>query len=195
MNEAFASVCSFLSEKKIRFALLDDSPKEFRLLVSGVSARELKKGFSTLGFKFLCDFEKEKYLYGMDKFLRFFNGEIYVTICFQIACRSTLHGEWVPLDRKINSTALQTIREEGEIPTLSPEDALCYLLAKCVYTEKNFSKEDCEKISENFEIADREKLFFKLEGVFFRFTETMIKMCEEKNFSEIIVSLWEFSDY
>ena len=140
-------------------------------------------------------FRQDKYLYGTEPFLAMEKGNARLVLLCQIACRSTLHGEWVPLDRQINLGALDRLRREDGLPRLSCEDELCYLLAKCVYTEKAFAEPDVSRIAVCLKKADREILMPKLTGVFFRFTERLLQLAEEKKYEEIIPSLWRFAEY
>lgn len=102
----------------------------------------------------------------------------------------------MPLDRKINIDILKRVRNgNAGFPVPGYEDELCYLLAKCVYTQKSFSAGDIERIGECLAHADKEVLMPKLEGVFFRFSERVLEMAKKGEYEDIIPSLFKFADY
>ena len=196
MNDIGNKIAEFAEKTKLQIVFLE--PGKDHWILCDKSDRKTIAGFlKKQGFKGKRSaFRNDKYLYGTDPFMKFEKaGQSVVLVC-QIACRSTLHGEWVPLDRKINLDALQRIRrDQAGIPLLSYEDELCYLLAKGVYTEKAFS-EDCRKrIGLCMKHVQRDVLLPKLEGVFFCFTEKMLVLLEQERYEDIIPALWRFAEY
>lgn len=177
------------------YVVLDEEDDLIRILLQSEEKEKIISFLKKNGWK--CEKKKsgDKYLYGMERFLEFRLNSQLLIVCFQVACRSTLNGEWIPLDRKINVTALSNRIFIDSIPHLSVEDELCYLLAKDVYTEKNFSNIDQHRIEKCFGNVDIDVLMPKLEGVFFRFSDQMIKMLREKKYSFIIKSFHEFAEY
>ena len=133
----------------------------------------------------------------MDHFLYFTMDDVNLVVCCQLACRSTLNGEWVPLDRKINNFALDRVVKDKDttLPIPAPEDMLCYLLAKCVYTEEEFSEKDIERIENCMNQVKEPQLSDKLEGVFFYFTPSILEMVRKGQYSDIIEALWCYSEY
>ena len=194
MSDAVKQLGEQLNKKKIRYAFLDCEDKGFRILVSPKDKEEVKKLLLHLKWRKQKGPE-EIYLYGMEHFSYFENDGISLTVCYQVACRSTLHGEWVPLDRKINNFALTNVRDVDGVSRLCPEDELCYLFAKCVYTEKGFSAEDKIGIEKVLTSIDMDALMPKLEGVFFKFSPRILAMAKEGRFDEIIPALWRFGEY
>ena len=163
MNDEKADLLRQLHSEGIPFALIEDDRNSMRILSSPASRDRIKKLLREQKWARIKKRDKDIYLYGMDHFLYFKKGSISLTICFQLACRSTLHGEWVPLDRKINHTALAKADHSRVPPSLCPEDELCYLLAKCVYTEKCFSDDDQSRIKRAVERVDERLLMPKIE--------------------------------
>ena len=197
MNDSLKVIDKALKKAGIRYAILDSEEKSCRILISPDQKNDLIKAASGSGWKKLKDKSKDIYLYGMDHFLYFTVNDVKLTVCFQLACRSTLNGEWVPLDRKINNFAMDRIvmAEGADTYEPMPEDFLCYLLAKCVYTEKGFSEEDKRRITKCSKKVDTNVLMPKIEGVFFHFSETMLKMIDEGDFEHIIEALWRYAEY
>lgn len=185
-----------LNENGIRFCILDEEDKLIRLLVDYNEREKCLTLLKKLGMKTVKDSSKDIYLYGMNRFDYLQEKDKSVTVCYQVACRSTLNGEWVPIDRIVNLTALNDVRTESEgMKYLGYIDEVCYLLAKCVYTQKAFAKEDVDRITYSYGKADKVLLLQKLELVFFGFASNMMKMIEEQNFDDIIVKFMSYSDY
>lgn len=188
-------IAETLTQAAIPYALLDEENSLVRILISEDKIEFLKKTAAKSGWKQIKDKSKDLYLYGMKRFLYFMvNGETLV-VCCQLACRSTLNNGWVPLDKQINGLALVNVTQKGRLYYLSAEDELCYLAAKCVYTEKEFDKNDIRRIEACMSMVDRERLMPKLEGVFFRFTEHLLQLLERKEYDDIIPSLWKYAAY
>lgn len=195
MNDTCCSLFRILAKNDIEYAILDVSDSIINILCKAEKKKQVKQALGSDGWKRIKDTSNDVYLYGMDHFLYFENNGMKTVICFQIACRSTLNGEWVPLDRKINTYAMSLIESRDGLSYLCPEDELCYLLAKCVFTKKKFSETDTTRIKNCFGRVSIEKLMPKLEGVFFRFSGKMMDMIRQGDFNNIISSLWQFAEY
>lgn len=190
-------ILSKLKEQPEGAALVECTENRIILLAKKESAEQLEKFIIKNGFRRnRKKFKHDKYLYGMERFLDYEKDGAEILIVFQLGCRSTLHGEWVPLDRKINGSVFQGLYTDKDgICRISYEDELCYLLAKCVYTEKAFSKTDRERIEICMGQIDEEKISPKMEGVFFRFTPKLFKLIHEQAYEEVISSLLKYADY
>lgn len=184
-----------LKKAGIAYALLDEKDKNVRILISEKDRRSIITLAGNVGWKRIKDKSGDLYLYGMQRFLYYSAGAVTLTVCCQLACRSTLNDGWVPLDRKINEEALARCRKENDVMRLGKEEELCYLLAKCVYTDKCFEKEDIERIESCFSGTEKTNVLPKLEGIFFRFSERMLEMLEKKEYEDIIGALWRFAEY
>ncbi len=188
-------IVAVLEQAGIAYACLEQSEKDIQLLISESQRDFLKKTVLKSGWKKVKDKSGDLYLYGMKRFMYYSVGDIRVTVCCQLACRSSLNEGWVPLDAKINSQALLDTKEREGFSVLKPEDELCYLLAKCVYTVKEFKKDDIERIKKCFDLSDKEQLLPKLQSVFFRFTERLLQLMGENKYEKIISALWSFAEY
>ena len=197
MSDCLNFVKNTFSESNILFALLDDEEQTLRILASSEKKKDIAMAMQKKGIKKLKDKSKDLYLYGMDHFDYYEINGVKLTVCYQLACRSTLNGEWIPLDRKINNYVMDRIVETNEkgIFTPMPEDYLCYLLAKGVYTQKCFSDYDIKRIEEVREKVDNSILTPKIDGVFFRFSDTILKMTKDNAYEDIVDALMRYSDY
>lgn len=202
-NDQIETVFSELKKKGCRFLVLD-LPSEFpettgllkvRFLVRSEDKRILLEQAVESGWRKKESPEKEGYLYGVEKFLRFILDQVELEFCFQIACRSTLNGSWVPLDRCINYGAIERSVEENGIRLLSPEDRVPYLLANCIYTKKTFTDEDCRLIEEARKKADEKQMREKTGAVFFRFTDKLFSLIDQGEYAGLTDALWRFADY
>lgn len=184
-----------LNQSGFSYAVLDDEKELKRLLIASGDKKAVAKWAAAQGWKPLKDRSGDQYLYGMDRFLYYQVEGCRVILCCQAGCRSTLNGEWIPLDRCINLTALQDAVQEGDCRVLCPVDRVCYLLAKGVYTEQHFSEQDRARIFAALEQADPQRLLEKMRMVFFRFAEQMIAMARQGEFDRMRAALWGFADY
>lgn len=185
-----------INENNILYAVLDYEKNNLEILVDKDSRKRLLCLLVDDGFHKTKKRNHDIYLYGMDVFEYYQKSDLQFTICYQLACRSTLHGEWVPLDRIVNTTALNSaVKDSNEISILNPIDAICYLLAKSVYTEGCFSSEKVYKISELYKSIDKSYLYKKLNLIFFNYTPHMIQHIENNDYDNIISDFWSYGEY
>lgn len=190
-------VLAALKEAEISYAVLDDEDHLLRILIHNSNKKQWMEAAKNKGFKHAKDKSGDIYLYGMDHFLYYDVGGERLIVCCQLACRSTLNGGWVPLDRKINNDALCRVVYSDAVKaySLGAEDFLCYLLAKCVYTESGFSDYDKKRVEQCMGEIKKQVLLNKLEGVFFYFTEILLRMLRAKDYDHVIEALYRYADY
>lgn len=194
MNKNLLTLFEKFDSNNIKYAILDNMNSEINILIPEKTL--IASIMKSCGFKRIIKNKNDLFLYGMIPFQYYTDGKVDICVCNQVACRSTLNGEWVPLDRKINLNIFSNLRKRSDnLSILCSEDQLCYLLAKSVYTNSCFSIEDINRISVLLNEVDVEKLFPKLEGVFFKFTKQIFEMCKENKFNEIVQAVWSFADY
>lgn len=184
-----------LSQAEIPYAIIDQDETFISILIAEKSRESFKALAAESKWKKIKDKSKDLYLYGMKHFLNYSMNGIKLHVCCQLACRSTLNNGWIPLDRKINDHLFEHIRSINSVCYLGVEDELCYLTAKCVYTEKEFHPADIERIKGCMIAADRTQLVPKLEGIFFHFTDILLQLLTEQRYSDIVASLWRFAAY
>lgn len=197
MEKMLENIYNALKAEERKVALLDIEENLLRILIDAEQKDKYVQVLKKLGWRQQKDISKDLYLYGMDHFLYFEMEDVKLVVCCQLACRSTLNGEWVPLDRKINNYALERVVMEQDtvMPVPVAEDLLCYLLAKCVYTKESFSKEDIARIENCMKQVKEPQLSDKLEGVFFYFTNTILEMVKKGQYDDIVEALWCYSEY
>ena len=179
----------------IEYALLKSSAKSLVFLVKLSDVSEIGKIMKELGFRKRKSPSKDIYMYGMNDFVYFQKMDFQVIFQFQISCKSSLHGEWIPLDRVVNVGALERRVKNDTIYYLNDVDYLCYLLADSVYTEGTFAAERSKLIYDLYEKVDKASFNTKLEKIFFKFSRNIISLIQEKKLDMIIDELFRFSDY
>lgn len=194
MNKLYKDIISTLQKSNVIPILMDYSDTNCLLLVNNLN--KAKSILKKMNVKKLKDNPHELYLYGVDKFGYYSKNGLNLTLCGSLACRSTLNGGWVPLDRKINLSAFDNLRIDPEgYNHLAYDNELCYLLAKCVYTTRYFSEEDCNRIQVCLNYLKDEDVYQKIEGVFFNFSHEILVLCRNACYENIVESVWLFSDY
>lgn len=188
-------IAKSLTHAEIPYALVDEGNSEVRILISEDNIESMIKTAAKMRWRRIKDRTGDLYLYGMKRFLYFAVDGKTLVVCCQLACRSTLNNGWVPLDKQINGQALSNLVCKENLYYLSTEDELCYLTAKCVYTEKVFCQRDIERIEACMSRVDRGILIPKLERVFFKFTGCMLRLLERKEYDDIIASLLQYAAY
>ncbi|GHU02869.1 hypothetical protein FACS1894147_05780 [Spirochaetia bacterium] len=187
-----------LVDEDIAYSLLDKSRQQVLLLVSPDQKHKLCNILKRMGWKLQKNSRRrETFLYGMDPFKDFVYKGDAVTVCFQLACKSTMHGEWIPLDRKINNHALETRRLNAEdgLYYLEERHDLAWRLAKIIFTNRFFTPVDIEKIQNNEYLLNDKGLIGFIEGIFFKFTPILIGMVQKRDYERIIPACFSFSDY
>ena len=197
MKDCLKDIKKTLAQADIPFARLDEEADTLRILIAPEKKNDFIAAAVKSHWKRVKDRSKDLYLYGMEHFLYYRFDEITLIVCCQLACRSTLNGEWVPLDRKINISAIDRIVKSTseDIYEPMPEDFLCYLLARCVYTNQEFTPYDISRIEACRKKCDETILAPKIDGVFFHFSDTMLQMIDHGEYDHIIDALWSYSDY
>lgn len=81
------------------------------------------------------------FLYAMDP-LEFYVKDIFhLDICYQLCCRSSDHGEWLPIDQMVQKSVWENRRKNLQYGyfQLSAEDEFVHLITRCIF-DKNAIK-------------------------------------------------------
>ena len=190
-------IVKILEKENLKYAVLGNEQEETLILLSPDDEVNLLKISKQEKWINTDNKIKQKCLYGMHEYLYFSFNNYRFAFCFQLGCKSTLNNAWVPLDRCINIGALdRVLRKDGKnYYQLSNEDYLCYLLAKSVYTDKEFKKETIALIDELVKDINIEAFMKKLSFVFFKFTDEMTRLVQAGKYTNIISDFWQFAEY
>ncbi len=137
------------------------------------------------------------FLYGVKRFRFFVRGSAKLDICFQLTCRSTNAGEWIPLDQEIQDSVWAN-RKWDDLRlcyTLSPIDEIVHLLARAYYDKKGFTEAYRLRIQELFLGIDESDLEHRLRLVFFRAAAEVMLCMRTGEIGEIVARVNAFHDY
>lgn len=137
------------------------------------------------------------FLYAMDKFDFFTKTGINLDICYQLACRSTNADEWMPLDQLIYDSIWSNRKKNSEYPwyEMCREDEIVHLLARCIFDKKKFLEGYINRISELFNLADKNEIIKRLDKVVFKFTPILMELLNNCQYDKIIREYLEYTDY
>jgi len=142
------------------------------------------------------------FLYGVDKFQFKYNNNnnILFDLNFQLAVRSLDAGQWIPLDQKIQESAwenriFEKVDEEFGYWRLSYNDEFVILIARSIFDKRIFQKRYIKKIEELKSKIDLDDVRKKLELVFFKYTQYLLKIIENKEYTTIIKNYLQFKEY
>jgi hypothetical protein len=153
-----------------------------------------KNGFKKIKHPYRHDI----YLYGVPKFEFFKKNDMIIDLNYVIACRSLNNNEWIPLDQVIQKSSWSNrifIRNDFDYYSLSLEDELISLIVRSIFDKKEFISGYIFRIEWIFQKINEKIFKEKLELVFFKYTETLIKQIRKKEYSDIINNYISFKEY
>ncbi|PZW43784.1 putative nucleotidyltransferase [Mesonia algae] len=138
------------------------------------------------------------YLYSMNAF-DFYNLKgLHIDVAYELACRSIITRQWIPLDQKIQDNVWRYKREVHNSPwkyLLSYEIEMVHLLTRCIFDKKIFTKGYISRIDEIYPLSNKDVLAEYLDLVFFKFRYTLLKKVKHKEYNTIINEYLTFKDY
>jgi hypothetical protein len=198
-NITVANVLRNISDNgMISYSLLDEDKDNIFILISPEEKYQFRKIVKSFGWKPIksrC--KKDSFLYGMDAPENFVCANAVITIFFQLACKSAMQKEWLPLDRSVNDLALKSriLDPVDGLYKLEGRYDMVYRLAKCVFTRRTFAESDIENIQNNEGLLDDSVLVLFLKKTFFKFTPILIDMLLNRDYAHIVSSCFEFNNY
>lgn len=137
------------------------------------------------------------FLYAMNPFEFYINKSMKLDVCYQLSCRSTNAGEWMPLDRAINSGLWKQLRRNQPFGwfELAEEYEFVHLLTRCIFDKKEFKVEYISRIDMLLLEGWGEKSKLKLDKIFFKFTEDLLNLLQQRRYGEIIDAYLHFTNY
>lgn len=178
-----------VSQKLDMFIRLEDNERFKKLML----ANRYSKVYSNT--------EKYRFIYRLepDIFWRSEEGNLEVHSACQMSCTSmsNLFKAKLPLDESIQKSLWSNKVWDAEKSwwRICDEDHLIYLIVNCVFNQGYFDDESIVRICGLKEILSSESLVEKLRGVFFRFTEELIRHILEEQFQTIIHHYKTFCSY
>lgn len=151
-------------------------------------------------FEVLHPFDNQSdfvFLYGVKRFRFFVRGSAKLDICFQLTCRSTNAGEWIPLDQEIQDSVWANRKWDDlrQCYMLSPIDEIVHLLARAYFDKKGVAEAYRLRIQELFSGMDEADLEHRLRLVFFRAAGEVMSCLRSGEIGKIVTRVTAFHDY
>ncbi len=127
-----------------------------------------------------------------------FIGDEAVEIMYQLSVNAyAMDKAVIPLDKSINDGIFEraVFDKNNNCYQLSVSDMLCFRMAFCIFDLRCFDEEAIAFIKTNKEYLYEENTRFKLDNVFFRFTDRLTELIEEGRYTEILREYDSFSEY
>ena len=141
------------------------------------------------------------FLYGVNKFNFFINSDkVILDLNYQLACRSTDAGQWIPLDQTIQQSAWRnkkfiTINKDFGYWSLSFEDEFITLITRSVFDKNEFNQPYVKRIRELYQSINIKEVILKLELIFFKFTPYLLDLIDKDKYDIIVNHYLTFKDY
>jgi hypothetical protein len=125
------------------------------------------------------------------------DAELYIDINFKLCCKSLSAKIWIPLDDEINSSIWKNKvwDMENNWWYMDEYNLIVYLVVRCIFDKKYFSKEYIYEIDSRRELLNNSCVISKLKKVFFLFTPTLLYLLYERKYDDIIQSYISFAEY
>lgn len=178
-----------------------DESKDIDLVIYPHHKAEFHKFMKAEGFKkerHPWDFGNNfVFLYAMDKFEFYAKEGMRIDVCYQLACRSTDHGEWVPIDQVIQKSAWENRKrnERYSYYQLSSEDEFVHLITRCIFDKKVFKEEYRNRLHFLYQQIDKEDVRMKLSMVVFRYADSLLNQIENGEYDKICDNYLRFTEY
>ena len=197
------NILSIMNEIKLEYCVVDYSKKSGELDIF-VRERDLSIFYDVMkkeGFKITHSSTDEySFIYRLvpDAFWTNEAGEHIHSAC-QMSCvsLSNLSKFKLPLDNVIQESIWKNKRwdQKEEIWRISNEDKTIFILSRCVFNQKEFDENSIMELNKFSIDWSEEKFLEKMEGVFFKFTSSLVRLIKEQRFDEIVYKHRIFCDY
>lgn len=200
-----------LEEKEISYAVLRnldnripnhiDSTKDIDIIVLDKDKFEFQYFMKKNGFRkerHPWDFgENFIFLYAMDKLDFYIKDEMILDICYQLCCRSTDHGEWMPLDQMIQQSVWKNRKRNAVYGyyELSFEDEFIHLVTRALFDKKKFPPEYRERLNQLIECINERDVMEKLKVIVFNYADKLLEQIKQKKYEKIYKNYIEFVLY
>ena len=198
-------IIDILVDQEIDFLVLDNNYATFEqkkvgltLLVDKESHTRFETCMSWYGFaKEQMFSEKYNYLYSLEKDTIYSNGYISIHAFNQLFCKSMFENAMVPLDKTINKAAWTTKKYNESLKCFQVGNTVSTILmiVQSIFFDGRFSEKRKEDIQSYFFHLENDQGKELLYNVFFRFTDTLLKLIQTGQFDDIIKEYVSFIDY
>jgi hypothetical protein len=175
--------------------------KDIDILVKHEQLGHLKSFLKDNSFKEIPHPHRHNiFLYGVKKF-KFYRDPDYILfdLNFDLVCRSFDAGQWIPLDQVVQKSAWKNKRfhTDGEFMywTLSYEDEFISLIVRSIFDKREFQVGYIERILNLYPLVNMNDVKYKMNLIFFSYTDNLIEQIKVKSFSNIIKNYIGFEEY
>lgn len=122
---------------------------------------------------------------------------LYIDVFEKLSCLSLTPKMWIPLDDVINQSVWQNkvFDDKNDWFIMADEDILIYMIVRSIFDKQEFKDVYIHDIEVKKSYLDNENVKFKLEKVFFKYTDRLIYMLKQCRYDEIIKDYITFCDY
>ena len=201
-SEEFINIVSVLNQKNQDFVLIDkkqyNGHYSYFLLVKN---NDYQKLFGDCHLQNITSINNERYWYGASKpkFWLLSNNDV-IKVYKQIIVKSMTEGIWIPLDKAIQKSAFEnenavSLSNNSTVFELCTLDKITYIISNAVFNTKEFSNDDIVYVNHNIKSIDVELLKFRLDKVFFKYTNILLDHLVNSRFEKILPDYLVFKDY
>ena len=115
----------------------------------------------------------------------------------ELATKSIGTNAWLPLDKTIQESIWQdkVWNESERWWQLDDKNLLIHLVTRCIFEKEIFSESYIKEIEKLAPLLDDCNVQRKMEKIFWRFTDVLIKMLRRKCYASIVSSYLTYVDY
>ena len=208
-SEEIVSFFDIINESKINYILLRNiqnelphnlsKKKDIDILVKSEDKENLRKALLEKKWKIIPHPSSEvPFLYSMNSFDFYDLNGLHIDVAYELACRSIITRQWIPLDQKIQNYLWENKKESSDQPwkyMLPTEIELIHLLTRCIFDKSIFNDGYVSRINKIYTYCNKDILLKHLELVFFSFSKQLINMIENREFNLIINKYLTFTEY
>lgn len=161
---------------------------------------EINSFFKELSFKHYEDSKESNiYLYHAKPHDHYYceKRDLHIDIVYNLSYQSPNKGEWVSVHQVIQDSVWQNIIKSDTlwVYQLSDTDLAVHLICHSVFDKKEFKDKHIAQLEKVIGNINKDKYYYLLELVFFKFTPYLIDLIEKQNYDVIIKNYLEFKEY
>lgn len=136
-----------------------------------------------------------RFLYQMEPFLLYENGDKLVEIFCQLPCASLTPKTWIPLDRSIQHILWE--KEDVNDSVSLCNDSCKYIFHLCwaIFHNLGFSPFERAFLESKKDLLDSKQLCEMFPFVFFNFSPLLVDYLKDSNYDRIIPAYYSFTNY
>ena len=176
--------------------------KDIDLLINNIDKKKVQLFLEENNFRKIPHPHRNNiFLYGVNKFNFYKNTDkVLLDINYQLACRSTDAGQWIPLDQTIQQSAWKdkkfvSINKDFGYWALSSEDEFITLITRSIFDKNEFNQAYIKRIQHLYQAINIDDVTLKLELIFFKYTPYLLDLIAQNKYDIIINDYLTFNQY